>query len=384
MANIAKIDDVALASVAKLMGRAKAAGDDVMGVIYPSVGSIVQSVQQVEITVTATATSNTAIISSVDTTQSIILPNWQRQSSTIDDPDHLSFGLTLTNATTVTATRSVAAQEATISATVLEFVSGTLTSNQSGTIVISSPDTTNTDTISSITTSRSLVVWNGDNTTEDISSDFRQTPCTLSLTNSTTVTAERPDGTDQSATSYYSVIEFASGVTDQVQEVEITVSGSATSNTATITSVDTSRSVVFPGGFRGGTDGGTVGSPYRMYAELTNATTVTGTRDVIAVGGNDAGITATVVEFATGKLTSVQRGVATIATTDVTKDVTISSIATSTSAVCWLGYSDGDSSRVEPEDQYATVKILDSTTLRFERATTSAFDLSVSYEVWEF
>ena len=40
MADISKIDGTAVANIAKVMGYTKAAGDDVMGILFPSGGSV--------------------------------------------------------------------------------------------------------------------------------------------------------------------------------------------------------------------------------------------------------------------------------------------------------------------------------------------------------
>lgn len=83
-------------------------------------GAGVKSVQTGTIVITATNLTNTATISSVNTAKSVVLfGGW----TTDNNSGTLVFApyLTLTNATTVTATRSNTSNTTTVSYTVLEF-----------------------------------------------------------------------------------------------------------------------------------------------------------------------------------------------------------------------------------------------------------------------
>lgn len=83
-------------------------------------GAGVKSVQTGTIVITATNLTNTATISSVNTAKSVVLfGGW----TTDNTGGTLTFApyLTLTNATTVTATRSNTSNTTTVSYTVLEF-----------------------------------------------------------------------------------------------------------------------------------------------------------------------------------------------------------------------------------------------------------------------
>jgi len=346
--------------------------------------AVISSIQEVEISVGSGSTSGTATISSVTTANSIVLFSYafyggQRQTSTIDAGDHILFGVELTNSTTVTAYRDTSNQAATVVATVIEFDSSVIDSIQSGTIATSS--SSGTDTITSVNTSRSVVIHQGqksDDTGNDIFSGIH----TLSLTNSTTVTATNSLLFGSSnATLYYTVIEFASGVVDSVQEFDITIA-SGTSNTATITSVVTGQSCIFAGGLRPTSTSDRFSRPDHLpKVELTNSTTVTATIDT-ADAAYAPKIVGTVVEWNSDYIESIQRGTYTFVSSSANSITAITSVDTSKSFVQCLGANCGDVS-LNPEDQFFTAEIDTATAIRFKKGTTGT-TMSIPYEVVEF
>lgn len=351
------------------------------------VAPIIQSIQEVEITVAAGATSNTATITSVDATKSIIFLNWQRPdpASATDDPDHIYFAPEITNATTITVTRGASLIAYVVQATVIEFTSAAVDSVQNGSVTLVDPNLSGTDTITSVDTSRSVAIFRGLTSTESGSGLEKSNLMGAVLTNATTVTVTRGDqGDGDSRTGFYTVIEFAAGIVDSVQSVNIAMTNPTLTATATITSVNTARSVLFYGGMFGG-GAGSVNGPHVTTGVLTNATTVTATRGVSAVNSTANHVT-TVVEFAAGILASVQRDTTIFTEAAITEDVTVTSVDTTKSSVAWLGYALTDSSRVEPERQFITSKLLNATTIRFQRsaAGVNPDTETMSWEVWEF
>ena len=388
MADIAKVDSVAVASVAKFLGRTKATGDSVMNVLYAAAGGgIISSIQEVEITISSSSATGTATITSVDTSRSVVFFSYgnmggARQTSVSAGVDGVYTRVALTNATTVTATRGASpAFSKTIICTVVEYTDAAVDSVQQGTISMTDTTASGTDTISSVTTSRSIVIYNGDSITVDVGEGRAMTD--VSLTNSTTVTATRgtTSSTSHSVTTGYVVIEFAAGITDSVQEYSITIS-SGTSATATISSVDTSRTVTFPGGMttpQGGPDAGHEMS----YSQLTNATTVTATRG--ASGGFNTTISGTMVEFSAGVIDSIQRGIVTMATTDLTKNTTITAVDLDYAVVQALGGTSTSTSGVDPEEQFFTLELTSATNIRSDIGDVgSGRDVIYSYEVVEY
>lgn len=163
---------------------------------------------------------------------------------------------------------------------------------QFGSISIAASATSNTATITSVTTANSLLLYGGITPAVD-AGEWKDIRVRLTLTNATTITAERTGNVAAIDISYF-IIEFYPGIVKSNQSGTIAITG--TSNTDTITSVDTSKSIcVYLGELV------TTASTAIQYINstltrvtLTNATTVTGTRD-----GSDNAATAgyQVVEF---------------------------------------------------------------------------------------
>lgn len=346
---------------------------------------IIESIQQVEFTIASSATSGTTTISSVDTAKTAIffshhILGGRRQTNTSTVANDAMVRVDLTNGTTVTATRGDnPAFAITVVCTVVEFTSAAVDSIQQGSIQFTGTTTSNTDTISSVDTARSVVVHNGVDTSQNASiggSAFTD----VVLTNATTVTATRDAAGSATINTNYVVIEFAAGIVDSVQPFSVAIT-SGTTNTATITSVDTAISMIFPGGMT--LDSTSMqGDDDLCYAELTNGTTVTATRNTASA--QVPVVTGTVVEFASGKIESIQRGVDTIAASATTEDVTVSSVVVAQSTVNALGATSNSGSAFDPEEQTFTIEILNSTTIRATRDVGSSRTVIFSWELAEF
>lgn len=149
-----------------------------------------------------------------------------------------------------------------------------------------------TVTITAVDTSRSVLLYGGNqfSANNDNKQYWFQR---ASLTNSTTVTFTLTGGAGIN-TAGWQVIEFKPGVLKSVQRGTFTLAAGQGSATATITAVNTNKSLLcvlgssnndsVTGGYLGGQETTT-------YTELTNATTVTATRNTAA------GAIATVVSY---------------------------------------------------------------------------------------
>ena len=142
--------------------------------------------------------------------------------------------------------------------------------------------TSGTATIAAVDTAQSVCLplsfTSPNNTANDVKSSFPK----IVLTNGTTVTATIGGLTGSALTVTVNavVVEYAPGVLKSVQTGSIAVA-SATSNTATITSVDTSKSVLIHNMMT--SDDANTGVAFRPdqiqhRLALTNATTITATR----------------------------------------------------------------------------------------------------------
>ena len=147
---------------------------------------------------------------------------------------------------------------------------------QYGSISIASGSTSNTGAINEVDLDNSIIMFLGNTSA---ASALRGSMARVELTNSTTVTViggtSEPFG---GRTARFCVLEFHPGLLKSNQSGYITIATSQTTNTDTISSVDTTKAVLFYLGI--GTDGG-VRDEDQHFADiqLTNSTTITATRD---------------------------------------------------------------------------------------------------------
>jgi len=135
----------------------------------------------------------------------------------------------------------------------------------------------NTAAISSVDTANSIIEYNGFRSTladSDIDDGF----IGMELTNATTVTMFSGTTAAQTTIGRCTVVEFTSGLINSIESGSITIAGSATSGTATITSVDTAKSRII---FLGSVNESAVNAvnDVAVTMEFTNATTVTAKRE---------------------------------------------------------------------------------------------------------
>jgi len=107
---------------------------------------------------------------------------------------------------------------------------------QHGSVSIAEATASETDTITSVDTNNSLILYNGKTGNDGNIANASWFFVRLELTNSTTVTATR-DEPFEDAVVTYCVIEFYPGIIKSNQSGSITMTG--TSNTATINAVNT-------------------------------------------------------------------------------------------------------------------------------------------------
>lgn len=232
-------------------------------------------------------------------------------------------------------------------------------------ITIASSATTGTQTILPVDTGRSVVLFGGLNsafTTAGHSSNASR----LDLTNPTTVTATRNTSASHSILLRGCVLEFEPWAVQSVQQGTVTVAAGATSGTATINAVDPSRSVVFR---LGSTINSTTTSPANSYValDLTNATTVTGTR------GSTSGDVITgycVVEFAPGVVKSVQPLTVTSSSAGATDTGTLSpAVDTRNTFLVWGGVSMNNATET---NYFYKAELTNPTTVTLTRNGTSS------------
>lgn len=236
--------------------------------VVEGTSSLVDSVEYG--TVSISSSTGTATISSVDTSRSAVFLLGNTTTASATTPNGRNAAVTLTNATTVTANIGVSSITGTAGFVVVQFNSSAIQSVQRFTTAYTSSSTTDDQTISSVTTGNTMLVWGGTVNASDTNGIY-----TLSLLNSTTARLTRQGTGTGSRSPYYTVVEFASGVINSRQAGTIQMQ-SVTSNTATISAVDTSRTVCGWMGWSLGYVNGAEPS-YWVRQTLTDSTTVTAT-----------------------------------------------------------------------------------------------------------
>lgn len=171
--------------------------------------SLIASVQRGTITIATGSTSNTATITSVDTTRAIVTYGGEQYQNSVDQRNYVDCHVVLTNGTTVTVTRNNSGGAGTatpaIAYEVIEFMPGVLRSLQRGTITCGGAQASNTATITAVNTATSIII-NGRSLTSS-GGDNTSEMGTIVLTNGTTVTLAR-NGSTAGLTAPYQVMEF--------------------------------------------------------------------------------------------------------------------------------------------------------------------------------
>ncbi len=330
------------------------------------------TVQHVEITIAAGATSGTATITSVTTTRASVHFGG---FSTPEISGHQGWArVELTNATTVTAFRdtSDAGNAVIVRACVVEW-DATVASVQHGTITLSSGNATNTAAITGVTTTRAAVVFLGF-TSSNATAASNSSYASVDLTDTDTVTATRAS-TSGDVVLGFCVIEWASGITNSVQQRALTLTSNSTSSTDTISSVDTTRSVLMFGGIHSSVSA-FVSALYRCA--ITANTTVTVTRTGTSTTSKT--IRYTVVEFVAGVLASLERNSTAIASA-TSADTAVTAVDTASSALFVSGFS---TTAGGADEAWASAKLLDTDTVRGQKGVAGTTTSTPAWEVVEF
>jgi len=238
----------------------------------------VTSIQRGRLVISSSNLTGTyTLSSSVDTSKAVILNNGHRGSGaeTSADIGYLAQILTFHDSSTIRGNRGIATtNDSACQFTVVEFASGVLNSVQRVTVTGSGAGTTSTVTISSVDTSQSICLPSGMLCNEAV---FNSNADSLgyTLSNSTTVSAIHNTagaGTAMAAT----ITEFAAGTIKSVQRGTITLPNTAGSSTATATvnSVDTTKSIVICTGASGLSSGNLSYIDELPSVRLLNSTTV--------------------------------------------------------------------------------------------------------------
>lgn len=338
------------------------------------ISGYIKSVQQVSITLASSAESNTATINAVNTATTFIV--FQGLTTPLQGPSNTgnaSAWLTLTNSTTVTATRSngYTSGEVTVRCTVIEATPSLVQNVQYGTVAATSPLFTNSATIAAVDTSRSAVFYLGQS---QGGGNGMSNNIAVTLTNSTTVTADI-DHQDQWVVGFV-VVQFQSAVIQSRQQFTCTFTTGNTTDTQTISSVNTSYTMIAYGGQKQGL----ATSTDQYYIQLSSSTNVNLVRT--ATTGTARSAYFTVLEFKPHVIKqAVQRG--TITLNNVTSNTaTISSTNVARTICNYVGFNCAATVTVDRERLALT--LTNATTITGYVNTASTYDHIISYEAIEF
>lgn len=338
--------------------------------------SYIVSVQKVSLTIPTGATSATATITSVNTSNAVII--WDGFVTTDANlvSNEVITRIELTNATTVTAYRntSSAIYTTTTSATVIEFATSLVKTVQAGTITLSSAQTSNTATISSVSTSNATIIYLN-LTSASTGTSAPATFGTLALTNSTTVTATRNATGSVAMTIGYMVLEFQPAVIQSIQQVATILTSANTSDTATISSITTSNAMLFYNGISA-SNATFTNSMYNVL--IAGATSVTLSRNATNAGTRT--IQYTVVEFVAGVLNSAQRNTTSLGAASTSVNTTITTVNT---AKAFANFTGQLSSTPGVASAYSNISLTNATTLNAARNSSTGTTIP-AWEVVEF
>lgn len=212
------------------------------------------------------ATIQTAAISTVDLNNSVILYLGNTVTSAGFSAVGQLVGLDFYDNSTIRAQRnSINSHSTTVGYMVVEFKPEVVASIQRRAVTLTSTNSSDSDTIGSVDTSGSLLLFNG---ITSANSSWAESLYHIRLTDGTTVTLERNGSSSSGRTIYYHVLQFSSGVNSQQRATTSLTSATADS---TITAVNTTKSSAY---LCGQLTAGTVANQIFTSVRLLNSTTV--------------------------------------------------------------------------------------------------------------
>lgn len=335
-----------------------------------------KGVQQFSITIASGQTTGTATINAVGSGAFILFGG---VNPSIDNNPAEDFAyLTLTNSTTITATRNTGTSgTVVITGCIIDGdTTNLIKSVQYGTISLTNGSVSGTTIISSVTNANTavhLLGWESNNTTYSGNSE---NPI-LNLSG-TTLTASRQNSVGNLTVGYV-IIEFQGSCLNQsVQHISANTSIATGSYTASLTSVVMNNAISIGGG--GNVNATTNLSQIKQYGALTSSTQFTIIiASTIAASHN---FNASIVEFKSGVLNSaVQRGSATLSSA-TSINSTITSVNKSYSGLSWL-YNAYNGSNADTSRGEGAAELTANTTVANTKATSTSAIIT-SWEIFEF
>lgn len=332
-------------------------------------------VQHVQITIAAGLTSATATISAVGSRAFISFQGFS--STAVSVPANTLTRVTLTNSTTVTATRVGTVGRSIVNCTVVDASADLVTSVQYGTVTLVATNTTNTAAISAVNANTGTLHILGFTSQDVAIAPSTQMP-RLSYAG-TVVTATVSAAVTSTMVVTFCMIEFNPlALQSNVQVFSISWSNAAVSATQAISNVVSANTLLFQGG-RSSTAAALYTTSFQR-GSLTNDTTITVT--VNSTGADTNVYNVTVVEFKAAVFTQpVQRGTTTLTAASSASTVINSTVLARTS-VLFLGSSNTGSTEARGR---ARVNLGTTTSITTNRdSSTGNLTSSWSIAEWAF
>ncbi len=337
-------------------------------------------VQYYSITIASGSATGTATITAVGS-GAFILHDGINPSASANTGEQQAR-VTLTNSTTITATRAtLTAGTVVVKGCIIDAdTTNLIKSVQYGTILISLASTSGTASISAVTDGNTAVEYLGFSIVITAVSE-RQNLARLSLSG-TTVTATMASAAPSDLTVGFEIIEFQTAALSSaaVQRISCTSSASVTSYDVAIPSaIVMNNALCIYSGSSIGTDTTTL-SQGEMYGNLKDTTTFT--TNINGATTDAKAFNVSIIDFASGVLNqAMQRGTTTL--TGATSNTSaITSVVTGNSIVSYLNQSTS-AGIVGVDRAKCAVVLTDSTTITVTK-TTATDNATGSWEVAEF
>jgi hypothetical protein len=336
--------------------------------------SLYNGKDDIVITIATGATSNTATVTAVDSQRALLLWGGFTTTDTASASgfDSILPRITLTNSTTLTATRgaSDASFTTTVRARLMEFAPGMMERVQYGTITIAANADSGISTLATdIDLATSAVFFLGV-TTDSATALASECLATVEIGNANTIIAKRAYPAASALTVSYAVGQFRKGVINRIQQRTARFSGTGLTGTDTITSVDLNNSMIAWGGIRAHSNT-LADSAFRL--QQTAPGTITFTR--VGTDPRQVEINYTSIEFVSSILASVQRGDTPIASA-TSADETITTAGDA--MISQLGFS---TNATASRELYPTVEQSTTTNVKSRKNTAGTVTTTPAWEV---
>ena len=313
-------------------------------------------------TIPASSDSSTVTLSTAitDTGKAFLLVDSSGTSGIRQGDQHMVSGYILNSTTLIFQRHAAPATDAQVSYTLIECFNDEF-SVQRGGITIPTSTTSRTVAITSVDTTRSIVIVNS--RTEDIDYAEDEALVTGELQDATTVLVERAVAGAYTTYVRYEVVSFSTESSVSIQTGEVTLASGSASATGTLTTaVTTGNSWLYCSW-----DASNIGlKQSAVGCELTNGTTVTFYRYTAETYTNR--IRYYVLEFPSGSSDSVQRGTAFDAANSAdgslyNDDITITAVSSITKAFPFVTNTVNGAGTYFPRNRWIK-SLLSTTTLR--------------------